>query len=107
MACLTKEQEDNTQLAIAAKKREESYHSCKDSSIDGGGGGGGGGGDSVNTDAFSIASMDGASSIHIADSSSPERHSARCTREIACAPEEECTGCGMVMYLTNYGIIIC
>ena len=78
LARLTKEQEENVQLAIAAKEQEESYHSCKDSSIDGGGGGGG---DSVDTDAFSIATMDGASSIHIADSSSPERHSARLFKE--------------------------
>ena len=77
LARLTKEQEENVQLAIAAKEQEESYHSCKDSSIDGGGGGG----DSVDTDAFSIATMDGASSIHIADSSSPERHSARLFKE--------------------------
>jgi chromosome segregation ATPase len=72
LARLTKEQEEKTQLAIAAKEREESFHS---SSIDGGGG------DSVNYDSFSIASMDGASSIHIADSSSPERHSARLYKE--------------------------
>ncbi|OEU13961.1 hypothetical protein FRACYDRAFT_242314 [Fragilariopsis cylindrus CCMP1102] len=77
LARLTKEQEENTQLAIAAKEQTESYHSCKDSSIDGGGGCG----DSVDTDAFSIATMDGASSIHIADSSSPERHSARLFKE--------------------------
>ncbi|OEU10429.1 hypothetical protein FRACYDRAFT_247529 [Fragilariopsis cylindrus CCMP1102] len=53
LARLTKEQEENAQLAIAAKKREESYHSCNDSSIDDGGGGGGGGGDSVDTDGYS------------------------------------------------------